>query len=85
MADNFGFKIGVEGEISILVPEVILLYKSLNSKNSDYQYDYNMVINKLDKERYDCFVNVIKWHMPKVINGLSKNPINISIHTIYIV
>lgn len=42
-----------KGEMSILAPEIILLYKSLNSENSDYQQDYNMVINTLDKERYD--------------------------------
>jgi len=32
-----------KAEISILAPEIILLYKSRNSENSDYQYDYDMV------------------------------------------
>ncbi len=51
--------------ISILAPEIVLLYKSRNSENSDYQHDYDMVINILDKERYNWFMNAMKIAYPK--------------------
>lgn len=54
-----------KGGISILAPEIVLLYKSRNSENSDYQHDYDMVINTLDKERYDWFINAMKIAYPK--------------------
>lgn len=54
-----------KGEVTILAPEVILLYKSRNCENSDYQHDFDMVINKLDKERYDWFINVMNIAYPE--------------------
>jgi len=54
-----------KGQISILAPEIILLYKSRNSENSNYQHDYDMVINTLDKERYDWFMNAMNTAYPK--------------------
>ena len=53
------------GEISILAPEIVLLYKSRNSENSDYQHDFDMVINTLEKERYDWFINAMNITYPE--------------------
>jgi hypothetical protein len=53
------------GEVTILAPEIILLYKSRNCENSDYQHDFDMVINKLDKERYDWFINAMNIAYPQ--------------------
>lgn len=54
-----------KGGLSILAPEIVLLYKSRNSENSDYQHDYDLVINTLDKERYDWFMNAMKIAYPE--------------------
>lgn len=54
-----------KGKISILAPEIVLLYKSQNSENSDYQHDFDIVINNLDKERYDWFINAMNITYPK--------------------
>lgn len=51
--------------ISILAPEVILLYKSRSHENEDYKHDFDMVIDKLDKERYDWLMNAMKIEYPK--------------------
>lgn len=48
-----------KGRISILAPEIILLYKSRNYDNYDYKHDFDVVINKLEKERYDWFINAM--------------------------
>lgn len=53
------------GEVSILAPEIVLLYKSRNYENRDYQHDFDMVINKLDKERYDWFINAMNTAYPQ--------------------
>jgi len=52
-------------DINILAPEIILLYKSRNCENSDYQHDFDMVINNLNKERYDWFINAMNIAYPK--------------------
>lgn len=54
-----------KGEISILAPEIVLLYKSRNCENSDYKHDFDMVINNLDKERYNWFINAMNTEYPK--------------------
>lgn len=54
-----------KGKISVLAPEIVLLYKSRNSENSDYQHDFDMVINNLDKERFDWFINAMNITYPK--------------------
>jgi hypothetical protein len=54
-----------KGEISILAPEIILLYKSRNCENSDYKHDFDMVINNLDKEIYNRFINAMNIEYPK--------------------
>lgn len=53
------------GEVTILAPEIVLLYKSRNCENSDYQHDFDMVINKLDKERYNLFINAMNIEYPQ--------------------
>lgn len=53
-----------KGKISILAPEVILLYKSRNYDNDDYKHDFDVVINKLEKERYSWFINAINIVYP---------------------
>lgn len=50
--------------ISILAPEIVLLYKSRNIENISYQHDYEMVVDTLDKERYDWFMNAMKTTYP---------------------
>ena len=52
-------------KISILAPEVILLYKSRNYENNDYKHDFDAVINKLEKERYDWFINAMNIVYPE--------------------
>lgn len=52
-------------KISILAPEIILLYKSRNYENKDYQHDYDVVINKLEKESYDWFKNSMSIVYPQ--------------------
>lgn len=52
-------------KISILAPEVILLYKSRNYENNDYKHDFDAVINKLEKERYDWFINAMNIAYPE--------------------
>lgn len=54
-----------KGEINILAPEIVLLYKSRNYENSDYQHDFDVVINRLEKERYNWFINAMKIAYPK--------------------
>lgn len=51
--------------ISILAPEVVLLYKSASYENKDNQHDYSIVIEKLEKERLDWFVDAMKIAYPK--------------------
>lgn len=51
--------------VTILAPEIVLLYKSRNYENCDYQHDFDMVINKLDKERYDWFINAMNIVYPQ--------------------
>lgn len=51
--------------ISILAPEVVLLYKSTNFTNKDNEHDYNIVIKKLEKERCDWFIDSMKTAYPK--------------------
>lgn len=51
--------------INILAPEIILLYKSTNYINKDYQHDYNVVIEKLEKERLDWFLKAMKKAYPE--------------------
>lgn len=51
--------------ISILAPEVILLYKSRSHENEDYKHDFDMVIDKLEKERYNWLMNAMKIEYPK--------------------
>lgn len=51
--------------ISMLAPEVILLYKSRNHENNDYKHDYDSVIDKLEKERYDWFINTMNIEYPE--------------------
>ncbi|MBW9172829.1 hypothetical protein K2F43_16610 [Clostridium estertheticum] len=51
--------------ISILAPEIILLYKSRNHDNSDYKHDFDIVINKLEKERYNWFINAMSIVYPE--------------------
>ncbi|MBU5427460.1 hypothetical protein KQI41_13795 [Tissierella pigra] len=53
------------GKISILAPEVILLYKSRNHENNDYKHDFDSVINKLEKERYNWFINAMNTEYPE--------------------
>lgn len=53
-----------KGEISILAPEIILLYKSRDYKNDDYKHDFDVVINNLEKERYDWFINAMNIAYP---------------------
>ena len=53
------------GGISILAPEIILLYKSRNYDNNDYKHDFDVVINKLEKERYDWFINAMSIVYPE--------------------
>ncbi len=52
-------------KISILAPEVILLYKSRNHENNDYKHDFDSVISKLEKERYEWFINAMNTAYPK--------------------
>jgi Aminoglycoside-2''''-adenylyltransferase. len=54
-----------KGDISILAPEIVLLYKSRNCENSDYKHDFDMVINNLNKERYNWFINAMNIEYPK--------------------
>lgn len=51
-------------KINILAPEIILLYKSRNYTNCDYQHDFDVVINKLEKDRYDWFINAMNIAYP---------------------
>ena len=53
-----------KGAISILAPEIILLHKSRNSENNDYQNDYEMVIDTLDEDRYEWFMHAMKTEYP---------------------
>ncbi|MDR7857856.1 nucleotidyltransferase domain-containing protein [Tissierella sp.] len=53
-----------KGNISILAPEIILLYKSRNYNSADYKHDFDVVINRLEKERYDWFVNAMNIAYP---------------------
>lgn len=52
-------------KISILAPEVILLYKSRNHENNDYKQDFNAVINNLEEERYNWFINAMNIAYPE--------------------
>lgn len=54
-----------EDKLNILAPEIILLYKSRNYTNCDYQHDFDVVINKLEKDRYDWFINAMNIAYPK--------------------
>lgn len=51
-------------EVSILAPEIILLYKSRNYNNDNYKHDFDIVINKIEKERYDWFINAMNIAYP---------------------
>jgi hypothetical protein len=41
--------------VSILAPELVLLYKSTAPNNPDYRHDFDIVIDKLDEEPYKWF------------------------------
>lgn len=55
----------IKDGISILAPEIVLRYKSTNNDNSDYQHDYEMVINELEAERYEWFMTALKTAYPR--------------------
>lgn len=38
--------------------------RAKNCENRDCQHDFDMVINKLDKERYDWFINAMNTAYP---------------------
>lgn len=52
-------------EINILAPEIILLYKSRNYNNDGYKHDFDVVINKIEKKRYDWFINAMNILYPE--------------------
>lgn len=68
---NYNIKISTDmafikkDKISILAPEVILLYKSRNHENKDYKKDFDAVINRLEKERYNWFINAMNIAYPE--------------------
>ncbi|MFZ5967076.1 MAG: nucleotidyltransferase domain-containing protein [Bacillota bacterium] len=51
--------------ISILAPELVLLYKSKNYQDDDNQHDFHIVIDKMEKERYDWFMNAMRTAYPE--------------------
>jgi Aminoglycoside-2''''-adenylyltransferase. len=52
-------------DVSILAPELVLLYKSTNYTNTDYTNDFNMTKAKLEKERYDWFSSAMNIEYPQ--------------------
>ena len=46
--------------ISILAPEIILLYKSTSYINKNNQHDYNIIIKELEKDKLEWFINAMK-------------------------
>lgn len=51
--------------ISILAPEIILLYKSRNPESKDYKHDFDLVIDKLEEERYEWSINAMNIEYPE--------------------
>jgi len=54
-----------KNSVSILAPELVLLYKSTNYANTDYTNDFNMTKVKLEKERYDWFSSAMNIEYPQ--------------------
>ena len=54
-----------KGDISILAPEIILLYKSRNTKSEDYKNDFILTLNKLDREAYSWLINAMNIEYPQ--------------------
>lgn len=50
--------------LSILDPELVLLYKSTAPNNPDYRHDFDVVIDKLDEERYKWFLGAMQTAYP---------------------
>jgi len=53
------------GDLSILAPEIVLLYKSTDSNNPDYQHDFDVSVGKLDQECLDWFVSAMNISYPQ--------------------
>jgi len=54
----------IKDGISILSPEIILLYKSRTRDNAECKHDFDVTINKLDKERYKWLINAMNIEYP---------------------
>jgi hypothetical protein len=53
------------GKLSILAPEIVLLYKSTDHENINNKHDYEVVINHMRKDRYDWLMNALQVIYPK--------------------
>lgn len=51
--------------ISILAPELVLLYRSKDLGNLDYVRDFELVIKVLEEERYNWFIKAMKMAYPE--------------------
>ena len=58
-------------DIPYLSPEIVLLYKSMESEREDYEHDFNITIGALDSERKTWLVNSLKVSFPQGHNWLN--------------